>query len=39
MTLFEIAASEEPLFNAALKKYFAGRRDVRTLKILGLSEM
>jgi uncharacterized protein (DUF1810 family) len=38
MTLFEIAASEEPLFNAALKKYFAGQRDLRTLEFLGLSD-
>jgi uncharacterized protein (DUF1810 family) len=38
MTLFEIAAPEEPLFNSALKKYFAGQRDLRTLEILGLND-
>jgi uncharacterized protein (DUF1810 family) len=34
MTLFAAAAPEEPLFEAALKKYFAGERDERTLQLL-----
>jgi uncharacterized protein (DUF1810 family) len=38
MTLFEIAAPEEPLFSSALKKYFAGQRDLRTLEILGFND-
>ncbi|MGB5086794.1 MAG: DUF1810 domain-containing protein [Methylocystis silviterrae] len=31
MTLFAAAAPEEPLFAEALRKYFAGRRDLLTL--------
>ena len=38
MTLFAITAPEEPLFNSALKKYFDGQRDLRTLGILGLND-
>lgn len=38
ITLFEIAAPEEPLFHSALKKYFAGQRDLRTLETLGLND-
>lgn len=38
MTLFATTAPEEPLFNSALKKYFAGQRDLRTLEILGLND-
>ncbi len=34
MTLFEKAVPSEPLFAAALQKYFAGARDRRTLKLL-----
>ena len=35
MTLFALAAPEEPLFDAALKKYFAGRKDKKTMTLLG----
>jgi uncharacterized protein (DUF1810 family) len=35
MTLFALAAPEEPLFTAALAKYFGGERDGRTLELLG----
>ena len=34
MTLFALAASEEPLFEAVLKKNFAGKADLRTLELL-----
>jgi uncharacterized protein (DUF1810 family) len=34
LTLFALAAPEEPLFEAALKKYFNGERDERTLALL-----
>lgn len=34
MTLFEKAVPSEPLFAAALEKYFAGTRDQRTLELL-----
>jgi len=34
MTLFAEVAPEQPLFRAALQKYFAGERDSRTLEIL-----
>ena len=36
MTLFALAVPDEPLFVFALEKYFAGRKDVKTLEILGL---
>lgn len=36
MTLFALAASEEPLFKAALEKYFAKGQDLKTLQILGV---
>lgn len=36
MTLFALAVPDEPLFAFALEKYFAGRRDVKTVEILGL---
>lgn len=36
MTLFALAVPDEPLFAFALEKYFAGRKDVKTLEILGL---
>ena len=35
MTLFREAAPDEPLFQAALDRYFDGRPDPRTLEILG----
>ena len=31
MTLFELAAPEQPVFARVLEKYYAGRRDQRTL--------
>lgn len=34
MTLFAAAAPEEPLFQAALDKFFAGERDPLTLRLL-----
>lgn len=35
MTLFERAATDTPLFAAALDTFYAGRRDMATLDILG----
>jgi len=35
MTLFSLAALEEPAFGAALAKYFGGSRDRRILELLG----
>jgi uncharacterized protein (DUF1810 family) len=35
MTLFSVAAPEEPLFAAALAKYFGGQPDDQTLQLLG----
>ena len=34
MTLFELAAPEQPVFAKVLEKYYAGRRDQRTLALL-----
>ncbi len=34
MTLFAQAAPEEPVFGAALTKYFGGEADARTLQLL-----
>ena len=34
MTLFELAAPEQPVFGRVLEKYYAGRRDNRTLELL-----
>jgi uncharacterized protein (DUF1810 family) len=34
MTLFATAAPEEPLFKAALDKYFTGKPDAKTLNLL-----
>ena len=34
MTLFELAAPEQPVFGRVLEKYYAGRRDERTLELL-----
>jgi uncharacterized protein (DUF1810 family) len=36
MTLFELAAPEEPVFAKVLEKYYGGRRDPLTLRLLGL---
>ncbi len=38
MTLFECAGGDEPVFGQVLEKYFGGRRDRRTLRILGIPE-
>jgi uncharacterized protein (DUF1810 family) len=35
MTLFSVAGPDEPAFRAALSKYFGGKRDSRTLDLLG----
>ena len=35
MTLFELAAPEQPVFGRVLEKYYSGRRDRRTLELLG----
>ena len=35
MTLFQCAAPEEKIFDAALQKYFGGVPDARTLELLG----
>ena len=34
MTLFALAAPEQPVFGRVLEKYYAGRRDERTLELL-----
>ena len=39
LTLFAIAAPEEPVFDAALAKYFAAQRDSRTLEVLALNRV
>ena len=36
MTLFAVAASDDPLFQQVLDKYYGGERDALTLRILGL---
>ena len=36
MTLFALAAPDEPLYAEALRKYFGEEPDVRTLELLGL---
>ena len=36
MTLFELAAPEEPVFGRVLDKFYGGRRDPLTLQLLGL---
>jgi uncharacterized protein (DUF1810 family) len=38
MTLFAAAAPEEPIFKAALEKFFGGKHDPLTIKLLQLSE-
>ena len=35
MMLFSLAGPDEPAFSAALSKYFGGKRDSRTLALLG----
>jgi uncharacterized protein (DUF1810 family) len=35
MTLFALAAPQEPLFETALKKYFSGQKDLKTVELLG----
>ena len=35
MTLFELAAPEQPVFGRVLEKFYAGRRDDLTLRLLG----
>lgn len=35
MTLFALAAPQEPMFQQALAKYFGGVSDVRTMELLG----
>ena len=35
MTLFELAAPEQPVFGQVLEKYYSGHRDRRTLELLG----
>ncbi len=37
MTLFELAAPEQPVFGRVLDKFYGGRRDPLTLRLLGLS--
>jgi len=34
MTLFNVAAPEETIFEEALKKFFAGERDAATINLL-----
>lgn len=36
MTLFELAAPEQPVFAQVLEKFYGGRRDRLTLRLLGL---
>ena len=36
MTLFAVAAPDDPLFQQVLDKYYGGERDSLTLRILGL---
>ena len=38
MTLFALAVPAEPLFESALVKYFAGRKDEKTIELLGLKD-
>ena len=37
MTLFALVPNADPVFQQVLDKYFGGKRDGRTLEILGLS--
>ena len=36
MTLFAVAAPDDPLFQQVLDKYYGGEQDILTLRILGL---
>ena len=36
MTLFAVAAPDDPLFQQVLNKYYGGEQDVLTLRILGV---
>lgn len=36
MTLFAVAAPDDPLFRQVLEKYYGGEQDALTLRILGL---
>ena len=36
MTLFAVAAPDDPLFQQVLDKYYGGEQDVLTLRILGI---
>ena len=36
MTLFAVAAPDDPLFQQVLDKYYGGEQDVLTLRILGM---
>ena len=36
MTLFELAAPDQPVFGKVLDKFYGGRRDPLTLRLLGL---
>ncbi len=36
MTLFEIAAPEQPVFARVIEKFYSGRRDRLTLELLGM---
>lgn len=36
MTLFAVAAPDDPLFQQVLDKYYSGQQDALTLRILGL---
>ena len=36
MTLFSLVPNADPVFQNVLDKYFGGKRDYRTMKILGL---
>jgi uncharacterized protein (DUF1810 family) len=38
MTLFSLADPNEPAFAVALARYFDGRRDRRTLDLLGIRD-
>ena len=38
MTLFAVAAPEEPIFEAAIERFFEGKHDPLTIKLLQVSE-
>jgi uncharacterized protein (DUF1810 family) len=38
MTLFAVAAPEEPIFQAALEKFFGGKQDPLTIKLLSKNQ-